>query len=80
MIKKTPYLVVGLLLIALSALWFFTSIGSTLLDTLGIVPMHGMQEGGSDEYAFAVMALNFLNTVFAGLGALFAALSLRKAQ
>jgi hypothetical protein len=80
MIKKTPYLVVGLLLIGLAALWFLTPVGSTLLDALGIVPMHGMQEGASDKYAFAVMALNFLNTVFAGLGALFAALSLRKSS
>lgn len=81
MFKRTPLLVAGVVLLALSAIWFLTPVGMVVFDRLGFVTEQARGIDDTDTtYTVAVMALNVLNTLFAGLGAFFAALALRKPQ
>jgi hypothetical protein len=75
---RWPALLIGILLLAIAAVWFFTPLGGRLLAGLGITPMYGNNPaGGPSTFDIINMGLTGANAVFAAIGAYLTALGLR---
>src|SRR5215467_7853584 len=71
-------LLVGVLLLAIAVVWFFTPLGGRLLAALGLTPMYANNPtAGPSTYDLINMGLTAANALFAALGAYLTALGLR---
>lgn len=70
-------LLIGIFLLAIAVVWFFTPLVGRLLAALGITPMYGNNPtGGPSTYDLINMGLTAANALFAAIGTYLTALGL----